>query len=51
LPQADAVWGGGTYQVDLTRVAGHWQFAHVRLNLELISRYAEGWATTRLATL
>jgi SnoaL-like domain len=47
----DAVWGGGTYQVDLSRVAGRWQFAHVRLNLELISRYSEGWAAARIATL
>lgn len=47
----EALWGGGSYQVDLARLAGRWQFTHVRLNLELISRYFEGWAATRIAEL
>jgi uncharacterized protein (TIGR02246 family) len=46
---AEAVWGGGTYHVDLARISGSWRFRHVRLQLELISRYADGWARTRLA--
>jgi hypothetical protein len=50
-PNMDTVWGGGTYQVELARVAECWQFAHVRLNLELISRYSEGWAAARIAKL
>ena len=50
-PNTDAIWGGGTYQVELARIAGCWQFAHVRLNLELISRYSEGWAAARIAKL
>jgi len=49
--QPEALWGGGSYRVDLARLAGRWQFTYVRLNLELISRYFEGWATTRLAEL
>jgi SnoaL-like protein len=50
-PQPEAVWGGGSYQVDLARIRGRWRFAYVRLNLELISRYREGWAGGRLAEL
>lgn len=50
-PQPEAVWGGGTYHVDLARVNGKWRFAQVQLNLELISRYTEGWAATRVAQL
>jgi hypothetical protein len=50
-PQPEAVWGGGSYQVDLARIAGKWQFTHVRLKLGLISQYTEGWAATRLAQL
>jgi SnoaL-like protein len=50
-PQPEAVWGGVSYQVDLARIAGKWQFTHVRLKLELITRYTDGWATTRLAQL
>jgi uncharacterized protein (TIGR02246 family) len=50
-PQPEAVWGGGSYQVDLTRVTDKWHFKRVRLNLELISRYTEGWAATRVAQL
>lgn len=49
--QPEAVWSGGSYQVDLVRTAGNWYFMRVNLNLELISRYAEGWAATRLAQL
>lgn len=49
--QPEAVWGGGSYQVDLARIGGKWHFTHVRLNLEVVSRYTEGWAATRLAQL
>jgi uncharacterized protein (TIGR02246 family) len=47
----EAVWGGGSYDVNLVRVAGRWHFAHVRLHLELISRYAGGWAASRLSDI
>jgi len=50
-PQPEAVWGGGSYQVDLARIGDKWHFTYVRLNLELISRYSEGWAARRLAEL
>jgi len=50
-PQPEAVWGGGTYDVDFTRREDRWRIAHLRLNLELISSYREGWATRRLADL
>jgi SnoaL-like domain len=50
-PQSEAVWGGGNYHVDLARIGDRWHFTYVRLNLELISRYSEGWAAGRLAEL
>jgi len=50
-PQPEAVWGGGSYQVDLARIGDRWRFVYVRLDLELISRYREGWAARRLAEL
>jgi len=49
--QPEAVWGGGTYRVDLARRDGKWHFNHLRLTLNLISRYNEGWAATRLAEI
>lgn len=50
-PRPEAVWGGGTYHVDFVRSEGIWQIGHLRLDLELISSYREGWATRRLADL
>jgi uncharacterized protein (TIGR02246 family) len=50
-PRPEAVWGGGTYDVDFTRCEERWRIAHLRLKLELISSYREGWATRRLADL
>jgi len=49
--QAEAMWGGGSYQVNLAKLNGRWQFTQVHLNLELVSRYSEGWGATRLAEI
>ncbi|HXD90146.1 MAG TPA: nuclear transport factor 2 family protein [Candidatus Binataceae bacterium] len=50
-PEPEAVWGGGTYEANFARREDRWQIADLRLKLELISSYREGWAARRLAEL
>jgi SnoaL-like domain len=39
-----AVWIGGTYDSDVVKQAdGQWRFKEIRLKMELMSPYSEGW--------
>ena len=41
----EAVWIGGTYDADLVKVDdGRWLFKEIRLKMEFMSPYGEGWA-------
>lgn len=43
--QEEAVWIAGTYDVDLVKQGdGQWKFKYVKLNMQIMSPYSEGWA-------
>jgi len=44
---AQAVWIAGLYHDDFVKIDGVWKFSHVRLRLDLISPYEQGWLRQR----
>ncbi|MBI3951655.1 MAG: nuclear transport factor 2 family protein [Acidobacteria bacterium] len=42
--ELEAMWIGGTYDSDLVKEAdGQWRFKEIRLKMEFMSPYSEGW--------
>ncbi len=43
--EEEAVWIAGMYQAEFAKEAdGQWKFKYVKLNMEVMSPYSEGWA-------
>ena len=42
--ETEAMWIGGTYDTELAKENGQWQFKRVNLKIKLLSPYKEGWA-------
>jgi hypothetical protein len=41
----EAVWIGGSYDGEFVKLDdGQWKFKYVKLNMEIMSPYSEGWA-------
>lgn len=43
--EEEAVWIGGTYDAEFVKQDdGEWKFKYVKLNMEIMSPYSQGWA-------
>lgn len=47
--EPEAVWIGGVYDDEFVKENGEWKFKKVKLKMDLISPYSEGWAKKRFA--
>jgi len=46
--EEEAVWLGGVYQDEYVKENGQWKIKKMKLKLELLSPYTDGWVKTRI---
>jgi hypothetical protein len=44
----EAVWVGGIYEDEYVKEDGRWKIKKMKLKLELLSPYSDGWAKARI---